>query len=73
MASEEVDADVISCGCTPLIVTWPKLSLTVVFPMGGGGAVAEQGSVEKLDAGRLQNNPEKKQSKKSQEIENSGS
>lgn len=59
MASEEVDADVISCGCTPLIVTWPKLSLTVVFPMGGGAAVAEQGSVEKLDAGRLQNNPEK--------------
>ena len=37
MASEEVDADVISCGCTPLIVTWPKLSLTVVFPMGGEG------------------------------------
>ena len=41
------------------MVTWPKLSLTVVFPMGGGAAVAEQGSVEKLDAGRLQNNPEK--------------
>lgn len=40
VASEEVDADVISCGCTSLTVTWPKLSVTVVFPMRGGGGRA---------------------------------
>lgn len=48
MAGEEASkqsSDIISCKCTPLAVTWLKLSLTIVFPL---EEAEGQGSVEKL-------------------------